>query len=124
MDDLGQPASYLTLAAGTPVYSADGEGLGAVEHVLADPEVDIFEGFVLDRSVLPGGHRFVDGEQIDEIFERGVVLKLAAADAPGLPQPSENPATMEPTPDDVALEQGGELERKLKRAWDIISGKG
>jgi uncharacterized protein YrrD len=106
-----------------PVYSADGESVGAVEHVLADAEVDIFDGFVLDRSVLPGGHRFVDAGQVDEIFERGVVLRLSAADAERLPEPSANPAAMEATANDVSMPEGGGLERKLKRAWDLISGK-
>ena len=57
MDDLGQPSSYLTLKPGAPVYSSDGEKLGDVEHVLADPEVDVFDGIVLHTSILPGGHQ-------------------------------------------------------------------
>src|SRR6185295_186316 len=40
MEDLGAPASYLTLAEGMPVYSSDGEELGKIEHVLADPDLD------------------------------------------------------------------------------------
>ena len=54
MDDLGAPSSYLTLAEGTAVYSSDGQALGKVEHVLADTDADIFDGLVIDRSVLPG----------------------------------------------------------------------
>ena len=80
--DLGAPASYLTLAAGIPVYSTDGQRLGDVEHVLAEPEKDIFDGIVFDASPLPGGHRFVDAPDVDEIYERGVVLKLDAASRP------------------------------------------
>ena len=76
MEDLGAPASYLTLAEGMPVYSSDGEELGKVEHVLADPDLDVFDGIVLDTSVLPGGRRFVDATQVAESYERGVVLTL------------------------------------------------
>ena len=119
MEDLGQPSSYLTLADGAPVISSDGEKLGAVEHVLAAEEEDIFDGIVLDRSVLPGGHRFVDGANVEEIYERGVVLKLSRAEAEGLPEPSENPAAMEADPGEA--EESG-LARKLRRAWDLISG--
>ena len=61
--DLGQPSSYLKLEQGAPVYSCDGKSLGEVEEVLADPEVDIFDGVILDTSVLPGGHRFVDADR-------------------------------------------------------------
>jgi uncharacterized protein YrrD len=118
--DLGSPTSYLTLAAGAPVYSSDGERLGEVEHVLSDPEQDIFDGVVFDASPLPGGHRFVDAPEVDEIYERGVVLTLDAdSAAERLHRPDANPATMSATPDDVTE---GELERKLRRAWDLISG--
>ena len=117
--DLGAPASYLTLPRGLPVYSRDGQRLGEVEHVLAEPDKDIFDGLVFDASPLPGGHRFVDAPEVDEVYERGVVLTLDAAAAEGLHQPSPNPATMEATPDDVTE---SELERKLRRAWDLLSG--
>jgi uncharacterized protein YrrD len=121
--DLGQPSSYLSLEAGASVYSCDGEELGKVEHVLADPDVDIFDGLVLDTSVLPGGHRFVDGEQVEEIFDRGVLLKVDRAGAERLPEPGENPATLEVSPDDVAQGDEDALKRKLRRAWELISGK-
>lgn len=121
MPDLGQPSSYLTLARGAVVYSCDGEEVGRVEHVLASPDEDIFDGIVLDTSVLPGGQRFADANQIEEIFERGVLLKQDRGAAEGLPEPSENPATMSENP---AEEPDSDLESKLKRAWELISGKG
>ena len=124
MEDLGQPSSYRTLAEGCKVYSKDGQPLGEVEHVLADESSDIFDGIVVDQSVLPGGHRFVDATQIDEIYERGVVLTLDVAGAEGLPEPSASPAAMEVTGEDfVEREWDDELEGKLKRAWDFLSGK-
>ena len=120
MDDLGPPSSYLALEPRTPVYSCDGTQLGQVAHVLADSERDIFDGLVIDRSIMPGGHRFVDAEQVEEIFEGGVLLKLDAAAAETLPEPSASPAEMRADPT-----EGGEgpLEEKLRRAWDLISGK-
>ena len=125
MADYGAPSSYLALVDGTPVYSSDGVKLGEVEHVLADEDADIFDGIVIDRSVLPSGHRFVDASQVEEIFERGVVLDLDAAAAERLPEPSANPGALKVTGDDfVEREWDDELEAKLKRAWDVISGKG
>jgi hypothetical protein len=117
--DLGAPGSYLTLAAGVPVYSSDGQLLGEVEHVLAEPDKDIFDGIVFDASPLPGGHRFVDAPEVDAIHERGVVLTLDRDAAERLHQPGPNPATMSASPDDATE---SELERKLRRAWDMISG--
>jgi uncharacterized protein YrrD len=117
--DLGASGSYMTLQPGVPVYSNDGEKLGEVAHVLAEPDKDIFDGIVIDTSVLSGGNRFVDAPEVGEIHERGVVLSLDRSAAENLPEPSENPATMSASPDDTAE---GELERKLRRAWDYISG--
>ncbi len=121
MDDLGAPGSYLTLAEGVAVYSSDGKEVGKVQHVLADPDVDVFDGFVLDTSVLPGGHRFADADQVEEIYERGVVLKVDAARAESLPEPSANPGEIDVGPDDVVPD---DMHDKLRRAWDRISGKG
>ena len=119
MEDLGAPISYLTLGKGVPVYSSDGKELGKVEHVLAAPEEDIFDGFVIDTSVLPGGHRFVDAPEVAEVHERGVVLKLDAEAAERLPEPSANPGVLEADGDDAPP---GPLQQKLSRAWDLISG--
>lgn len=113
--DLGAPGSYMTLTAGVPVYSRDGERLGVVEHVLAETEKDIFDGIVIDA----GGHRFVDAPEVQQIHENGVVLSLDAAAARHLPEPGPNPAAVTASPDDVTE---SDLERKLRRAWDLISG--
>src|SRR4051812_26033648 len=115
--DLGAPASYLTLADGTPVLSSDGERIGVVEHVLADANVDVFDGLVIDVRPGPGGHRFVDAPQVAEIYEQGVVLTIDAGAAGQLPEPSENPATMAADPDDVTPDDLGD---KLRRAWQRI----
>lgn len=121
MTDLGAPTSFLTLPKGVPVFSSDGEELGKVEYVLSAPNIDIFDGIVLDTSVLPGGHRFVDAPEVAEIFERGVVLTIDAAAAQKLPEPSANPGSLDVDPGDLGK---GERQSKLSRAWDLISGKG
>ena len=120
MDDLGPPTSYLTISEGLPVFSSDGQKVGTIEHVLAEPEEDIFDGIVLDTSVLPGGHRFVDAPEVAACHERGIVLKVDAAEAQALPQPSENPGVLEAGGDEPPP---GPLQGKLERAWDLISGK-
>jgi hypothetical protein len=116
-DDLGAPVSYLTLEQGTAVLSADGEQLGDVAHVLADEETDIFDGIVISHGL--GRHTFADAEQVAEIYERGVVLTLTAAEAEALPEPRENPAVME---DDPSEPEGSPVADKLRRAWDLLSG--
>ena len=91
-EDLGTPGSYLTLAEGTPVLASDGEQLGRVEQVLAEPGADVFDGFVLGAGALGGERRFVEGAIVEEIYERGVVLKLNAAQARALPKPRQDTA--------------------------------
>ena len=117
--DLGDPTSYLELEAGVPVFSADGKEIGAVEHVLADADADIFDGLVIDTRPGPGGHRFADATQVQGLHTGGAVLTLTAAEAELLPEPSDSPAVMDADPDDVTPDDLGD---KLKRAWNRISG--
>jgi hypothetical protein len=122
MDDLGAPSSYLALERGVQVFSRDGDKLGEVQYVLADAEADVFDGIVVDTSGLPGGLRFADAPQVAEIYERGVILGLSSADAQQLPEPSENPGTIEVT--GVEDVDRSELREKLRRAWETVSGEG
>ena len=117
--DLGNPASYLVLADGTPILSSDGHEIGKVEHVLADADSDVFDGVIVDMRAGPGGHRFADAALVEAIYERGVVLAMTSEGAEQLPEPTENPATLEADPDDTAPD---DLKDKLKRAWDYLSG--
>ena len=111
----GEPSSYLVLKKGTDVFSSSDENVGKVEHVLADEDEDVFDGIVIDTQTGPGGRRFADASQIEEIYESGVVLKVDTETAKTLPEPSANPAVME--------HHGVEdVEGKLRRAWDKITG--
>jgi len=122
MDDLGSPSSYLTIGPGIGVYSRDGAHLGEVQHVLADADEDVFDGIVIDASDLPGGLRFADAAQVAEIYERGVVLAVTSAEAERLPEPSENPGTLEV--DGLEDVDRSKLSERLRRAWEVVSGKG
>jgi len=117
--DLGEPTSYLALKHGTPVYSADGQRIGRVTHVLAAEREDIFEGLVIGEHAFGGGHRFADAQDIDRIYEHGVLLRLERAACERLPEPSANPAVMR---DDPAESRADARRERLMRAWDRISG--
>ncbi len=101
--------------------SADGERVGVVEHVLADEEADIFDGIVIDTQLGPGGLRFADAPQVTEIREDAVVLAVPAAEVEGLPEPQPAPAVME---HHGVEDAESPLQHKLRRAWEIVSGKG
>lgn len=85
MEDLGSQISYLVLERGVPVFSSDGERLGKVVRVQRDIATHIFDGIVFGSG--PTGRRFVDAPEVGEIYERGVVLKIDAAEARELPSP-------------------------------------
>lgn len=120
MSDLGEPGSYLTVKRGVPVYSSDGERLGKVVRVLAAPNLDMFDGIIFDTTAGPGGHRFVDAPEVGQIFERGVLLKIDAAEAARLPKPGANPASLSVNPADLASGGG---RGALRRAWDSLLGR-
>lgn len=118
--DLGEPCSYLALKHNTPVYSSDGVEIGKVSHVLAAEDEDVFDGIVIGEHIFGEEHRFADADDVQEIFEHGVVLKLDRAACEQLPKPSANPGVLRDDPAESSSEFG---HQKLKRAWDLISGK-
>lgn len=120
MEEYGQPRSFLEIDEGVDVISSDGERVGKLEHVLVDEQSDIFDGVIVDVATGPGGHRFVDAPEVEEFRERAVVLKVAAADVDALPEPSENPAVIRHGGEE---DSDGALTGKLRRAWDLLSGR-
>ena len=119
MEDLGEPSSYLAVKKGVPVFSSDGERVGRVVRVLSAPNLDMFDGIVIDTTAGPGGHRFADAPEVGAIYDRGVVLKIDAAQAASLPAPGANPGAVSVNPADLVGSRPG----FLRRAWDSISGK-
>lgn len=117
--DLGLPSSYLALQTGTLVYSSDGAEVGHVTHVLAAMDEGVFDGIVIEEHLGRGGHRFVDPDQIADLYTGGVLLKLDREQAAQLPEPSPSPPVIRDDPADPGHES---LQDKLRRAWDHITG--
>jgi len=84
--DDGAPLAYTALAAGTPVYAADGDYVGSLVEVVDDPEEDIFEGIVVQTTA---GRRFVGATEVGPCAERAVRLRIPAADVAKLSAPRE-----------------------------------
>lgn len=116
-----QPASYLTVALGTDVVSSEGERVGTLEHVLADADADIFDGIVIDTGHGRDGLRFADAADVAEIHEQRVVLSIPTQEVEQLHRPGPNPAVIE---SHGVEDAESPLEHKLRRAWEIVSGKG
>ena len=81
--DEGLPIGYQVLDSGVPAYSAEGVQVGTVDHVVAAPSLDIFHGIVLQ---VDGTRRFLAADQVAALHERGVDLKISAAEASALPE--------------------------------------
>jgi len=82
--DEGLPISYEVLEKGVPVYSADGQAVGTVDHVVALEREDIFHGLVIRTD---SGWKFVAADEVGSLHERGVDLRMAADAIAGLPEP-------------------------------------
>ena len=88
--DEGLPIAYGVLEDGIPVYASDGEMVGTVDHVIAAPALDIFHGVVIRVG---SSRRFVAADQIASLHERGVDLRIDAAQAAALSEPDSGAPT-------------------------------
>jgi PRC-barrel domain len=114
-EDLGRPVAFLALDEGVPVYDVDGEQIGVVEGVVGDTQAGIFDGVIVHTRPLPGHHRFADFEQIEGLYERGVLLKVAR-DELHVPPDEEARRRRE------KQRHESPLEARLRRAWDWLAG--
>lgn len=85
------PVSWLLIGRGWKVVSSDGAEVGNVDEVVGDDEHDIFDGLAVATSAL-GKPRYIPSEQVGEITEGVVRLKLTQADVARLGEYLE-PAT-------------------------------
>jgi len=82
--DLGSPISYFVLRQGAPVFAAGREQVGTVEKALYVEQEDVFDGIVVRTD---HGLRFLDADQVEGIYEQGVLANLSVEQAGELPEP-------------------------------------
>jgi Uncharacterized protein conserved in bacteria (DUF2171) len=110
--DEGAPIAYEVLDEGVAVFSSDGQSIGTVEHVISAPAEDIFHGIIMR---LGEEHRFVAADQIAAIHERGVDLRIDAAEAAQLPNPQGAPG-------EWRVQQPGVKPSPWKHLLDMLTG--
>jgi hypothetical protein len=88
---VADPVSWLLIEAGWKVLADDGSEVGKVDEVTGDSSADIFDGLAIATSAL-GKPRYVPAEQVAEIVDGTVRLKLGPAQVEGLDEYLE-PAT-------------------------------
>jgi hypothetical protein len=104
------PIAYTALQPGTPVQCSDGSEFGTVETVLHVEEVDVFDGIVVQTDE---GTRFVDADQIGQIFTSYVRTTLSPEQAADLPVPDQDPVYGVKADDDT----GGSMSDRLGRMF-------
>jgi hypothetical protein len=77
------PVSWLQIAQGWNVVTADGVVVGTVAQVEGDKRADIFDGLAVE-SAQSKGIDYVPGEQVGAIFPGEVTLTISSADAASL----------------------------------------
>ncbi len=73
---MADPVSWFLIEAGWTVLASDGSEVGKVDEVTGDENADIFDGLAIATSAL-GKPRYVPSEQVGEIVEGTVRLKLS-----------------------------------------------
>ena len=74
---MSDPVSWFLIEPGWKVVDAHGKQVGRVEEVVGDPSDDIFNGLAVSTGLL-GKPRYVPAEQVGEITDGQVQLKLPA----------------------------------------------
>jgi hypothetical protein len=72
---MADPVSWLMIEPGWKVLASDGNEVGAVDEVVGDSSIDIFDGLAIATSAF-GKPRYLPAEQVGEITEGTVRLKL------------------------------------------------
>jgi hypothetical protein len=91
------PVSWFLIEAGWTVVDAAGEEVGSVDEVVGDSSDDIFNGLSISLSLL-GKPRYIPSEQVGNITEGRVHLKLTKDQVGRLGEYEEPPTTAEILP--------------------------
>jgi len=94
------PVSWFLIEAGWTVVDATGDEVGSVDEVVGDSSDDIFNGLSISTSLL-GRPRYIPSEQVGEITEGRVHLKLTKDQVGRLGEYEEPPTTAEVMPDEA-----------------------
>jgi hypothetical protein len=89
---VAEPVSWLLIERGWKVVDADGKEVGKVEETVGDSSADIFNGLTVSVGLFARG-RYVAAEQVADIQEGVVHLKLRKDAVERLPEYSEPPGS-------------------------------
>jgi hypothetical protein len=106
---MSTPVSWFMIEPGWTVESSDGGDVGRVEEVTGDSNADVFDGITVGTSMF-ARPRYVPSEQVGEIVEGRVRLKIDRAAFAQLVEFQEPPEQEVIEPDKPSLVQRLEAE--------------
>src|SRR3954465_6489079 len=112
MTDQPQPIAYTALQPGTPVQTSDGRAFGSVGTVLIVEDVDVFDGIVVTTDE---GIRFVDADDVGEIFASHVTPHLSSGEGAPPPLPDQSPVYQADASDDTGASLADRFGRMFGR---------
>jgi hypothetical protein len=101
---MADPVSWLLIEPGWKVEDAAGAHVGRVLEVVGDSNADIFDGLAISSSAL-AKPRYVPSEQVGEIVEGRVRVKLAEPAIEALPEYEEPPVEEEIGPEKAPFKE-------------------
>jgi hypothetical protein len=107
------PVAWIVIEPGWKVYAADGSEVGRVDERVGDENVDIFDGLAITSDTLHLKKRYVPSEQVAQIYEGEVHLKLSPQQVEHLSDYDEPPPSEEIEPVDAP----NRFVQALKRAF-------
>jgi len=98
----GDPVSWFVIEPGWKVVDAEGEDVGSVDEVVGDSGDDIFNGLSVSTGLL-GRPVYVPSEQVGQITQGRVQLKLTKDQARHLDEFEEPATSAEIDPDGAGV---------------------
>jgi hypothetical protein len=108
------PVAWKVVQKGWTVRDATGAEIGKVREITGDENADIFDGLTIARGVL-AQERYVPSEQVAEIVEGEVRLKLSRAEVESLERYDE------PAAEEQILPETSTWYQRL--AWRWLKGR-
>jgi hypothetical protein len=98
---VSDPVSWLLIEPGWEVYGSDGERIGTVDETVGDSTDDIFNGLAIVSGLFAKA-RYVPAEQVGEITDGRVELRIPSEAADSLGEYEEPPTTAEILPESAS----------------------
>lgn len=96
------PVSWFVIERGWHVVDRDGTEVGTVDEVTGDENADIFDGLSVSGGFF-SEPRYVPSEQVAEITDGRIMLRLSRAEAEQLARFEEPPASLELSSEKASL---------------------